>query len=75
MYLFLDYYIKITKVIPQNSSKKSRSLNLTKNERKALDSLANDMSIVIKEADKGGGIVIMNKDFYKTKFLEMLDDK
>ena len=71
----LDDYIEITKVIPQNSSKKSSSFNLTRNERKALDSLANDTSIVIKEADKGGGIVIMNKDFYKRKILEMLVDK
>ena len=29
---------------------------------------------MIKEADKGGGIVIMNTDFYKRKVLEMLTD-
>ena len=39
-----------------------------------LYSLAQDNSIVIKEADKGGGIVIMNTDFYKRKVLEMLTD-
>ena len=29
---------------------------------------------VIKEADKGGGIVIMNKDFYCKNILLMLED-
>ena len=28
-----------------------------------------------KEADKGGGIVLMNTDFYKRKILEMLVDE
>ena len=37
--------------------------------------MAHDNSIIIKEADKGGGIVIMNTEFYKTKVLEMLSDK
>ena len=49
------------------------SFNITCNERKA-PNLSKDTSIVIKEADKGGGIVIMNKEFYKRKILEMLDD-
>ena len=48
--------------------------NITCNERKALDNLTKDTSIVIKEADKGGRIVIMNKEFYKRKILEMLDE-
>ena len=51
------------------------SFNITRNDRKAIDNLAKDTSIVIKEADKGGGIVIMNKEFYKRKLLQMLDDK
>ena len=37
--------------------------------------MAHDNSIIIKEADKGGGIVIMNTEFYKTKVLEMLSDE
>ena len=39
-------------------------------QRKALCSLANDKSIIIKEADKGGGIVTMNIDYTK-KILEI----
>ena len=41
-------------------------------ERKAIKSLQNDHRIIIKEADKGGGIVIMNTSFYRDKMLEML---
>ena len=71
----LDEYIEITKVIPQNGTKRKTSFNITRNERNALENLTKDTSIVIKEADKGGGIVIMNKEFYKRKILEMLGDK
>ncbi|MCG8076000.1 MAG: GIY-YIG nuclease family protein, partial [Candidatus Thiodiazotropha taylori] len=49
--------------------------NITLDQRKAIKSLSEDTSIVIKEADKGGGIVIMNAQFYKSKILEMLMDE
>ena len=71
----LDEYIDMTKVIPRNDSQRKTSFNITCNERKAIDNIAKDTSIAIKEADKGGGIVIMNKEFYKRKLLQMLDDK
>ena len=71
----LDEYIDLTKVIPRNDTQRKRSVNITRNELFAIDSFTKDTSIVIKEADKGGGIVIMNKEFYKTKLLEMLEDK
>ena len=54
---------------------RNMSFNITRNERKAIDNLANDTSILPKEPDKGGGIVIKNKEFYKRKLLQMLDDK
>ena len=53
---------------------KKHSSNISGNETKAFNALKNDKTIVIKEADKGGGIVIMNKDFYKNKIEEMLQD-
>ncbi|XP_062592820.1 uncharacterized protein LOC134254311, partial [Saccostrea cucullata] len=40
--------------------------NLSKEEEKALKNLSDDPTIIIKEADKGGGVVLMNKDFYKS---------
>lgn len=48
--------------------------NITKDERKALTELKNNDSIIIKEADKGGATVIMDKTFYQTKIQELLSD-
>ena len=48
--------------------------NLNKGERKALLQLKNDRDIIIKEADKGSAVVIMNKQFYEHKILEMLQN-
>ena len=49
--------------------KKTNTLNITQEQRNAIKSLAEDTSIIIKEADKGGGIVLMNTDFYKRKII------
>lgn len=38
--------------------------NLTVNERRAIQTLRSDSSIIIKPADKGGSIVIMNRNAY-----------
>ena len=42
---------------------------------KALRSLATDKTIVITQADKGGGLVILDKSEYRQKMHEMLNDK
>ncbi|XP_069495705.1 uncharacterized protein [Ambystoma mexicanum] len=47
-------------------SHKNKISNLTTKQRKALQNLAKDPSIVIKEADKGGNIVILNTFDYIT---------
>ena len=51
----LDDYIDTTNIIPTDENNKRKSFNITRNERQAIDILANDTfsSIVIKEADKG----------------------
>ena len=41
----------------------------------ALTKIRNSKDIIIKEADKGSGIVIMNTRYYKEKNEEMLDDE
>ena len=46
--------------------------NLKKKERKAIKSLTSNKDIVIKPADKGGAIVIMNKEDYKQEGLRQL---
>jgi hypothetical protein len=56
-----------------NTSSKTKC-NLSKEEEKALIDLSNNDSIVIKEADKGGGVVIMNKTYYQQKILHILQD-
>lgn len=73
----LDEYITITKRLCLNGAKESKNIkhNITLAQRNAIKSLSQDKSIVIKEADKGGGIVLMNVDFYKKKILEMLQDE
>jgi hypothetical protein len=38
--------------------------NLSRLEKLALRSLSNDSNIVIKPADKGGAVVVMNRDLY-----------
>ena len=43
---------------------KLRYSNVTKEERQAIDSLRNDPTIIIKEADKGSGIVIWDREDY-----------
>ena len=73
----LDIYATATKKTScAIASKENKQIKhkITLEQRNAINSLAQDNSIVIKEADKGGGIVIMNTDFYKNKVLEMLTD-
>ena len=43
--------------------------NLSKEERTALFDLRDNNEIIIKEADKGGAIVIMDKEFYEKKLI------
>jgi hypothetical protein len=48
--------------------------NLTVNERKAINNLKNDTSIVILTADKGKSTVVMNKVEYNEKIKRHLED-
>ena len=49
--------------------------NISKSESIALNKLKNDDSIVIKEADKGGSVIIMDRDYYINKIESMLNNK
>ena len=46
--------------------------NLTPNERKALERLSSDNSIIITKADKGNAVVIQNTRDYRAKIAELL---
>lgn len=52
----------------------STKQNLSKEETNALKSLASDENIVIKEADKGGAVVIMDTVYYEQKIMDMLSN-
>ena len=49
--------------------------NLSKNEWEAMKSLKENDSIVIKEADKGGAVVVMNKTHYYNMVVKILQDE
>ena len=49
--------------------------NITKNESNALRELINNKNIIIKQADKGGADVIMDRKYYSDKILAMLKDE
>ena len=80
----MDFYIdSITNEILQNDKKYKFIPNLSPEELEALKQLRNDNTIVIKKADKGSNVVIMNRDDYiaeverqlnDTKFYEKLDE-
>lgn len=62
----LDTFVDFISNYPLHSEKGKIS-NVSKEERNVINSLANDDSIVIKQADKGGAFVIMDKQFYIDK--------
>lgn len=64
----------LLKIPLSDDNSNSTKHNLSKNEISALKSLPMDENIVIKEADKGGAVVIMDSDFYKSKILDMLNN-
>ena len=59
------------KEIKKKNNKQSKK-NLNKEERQAITRLRNNKDIVIKEADKAGNIVIMNKQGYLQEGLRQL---
>ena len=60
--VYIDFYIEaISQEILHTQPKRSRHSNISQSEFASLRSLARDDSIVIKNADKLGTIVIMKK--------------
>ena len=57
-----------------NATTKSKS-NISKNEWKAIKSLKENYSIVIKEANKGGAVVVMNKTHYYCVVMKIFQDE
>ena len=70
----LKKYIQTVEDFPLDPQKKTKP-NLSKMETEAIKTLANDTSIVIKEADKGGATIIMDQSHYKDTVENTLNDK
>ena len=70
----LEKYIQTVEDFPLEPQKKTK-VNLSKMETEAIKTLANDTSIVIKEADKGGVTIIMDQSHYKDMVENTLNDK
>ena len=71
----LDTFVENTIHIPLEAQDKSKiKRNINTSEQKSLSSLANDSNIIIKQADKGGATVIMDKTFYQQQIEKMLSN-
>ena len=58
-----------------SSHERRHKSNLSKQEWSAIRDLQNNSNIVIKEADKGGSVVIMEKDHYLKMVYDQLNDR
>ncbi|MEW8546501.1 MAG: hypothetical protein AB2693_23545 [Candidatus Thiodiazotropha sp.] len=70
----LDEFIRSVEKIPLNKQSRTINDNLRKQERQSIRSLSTDTNIIIKEADKGGSVVIMDTEHYKKMVNELLQD-
>ena len=69
----LDTFVKSTTNIPLVPTEKSKiRRNITFTEQKSMSELANDETIIIKQADKGGATVIMDSKLYHEQIENML---
>lgn len=59
----------------KSSPKLHTKNNLSKIERNAMKSLRSRQDLIIKEADKGSAVVLMDTNFYKSKVLDILNDE
>lgn len=70
----LDEFIETVENFPKTSCKTVKQ-NLSRPEWEAINDLKNDNTIIIKEADKGGASVIMDKEHYKSMVENILNDE
>ena len=67
---------QLDKIVPVPHAKHKQCRNMNSDQYKALKSIMRKLDqLVIKEADKGSGVVIMSKDFYHQKISEMLQSE
>lgn len=71
----LDNYINYIQRYPLHENIQQKKSNIKPTEKLALENLSKDQTLVIKEADKGGGTIIMDKDYYGHAISTMLQDQ
>lgn len=65
------YHIVYAELLDMCALAKNKNVhNLTVAENKVLETLTNNYDLVIKSADKGGGIVVQNRTNYVLKHLD-----
>ena len=67
--------LRLLEILALQKNFNSKYSNLTKEERNAIYSLRDDNTIIIKEADKGSGIVVWDWKDYLAEAKKQLDDK
>ena len=70
----LSFIDNLTNDIKHELSRKQFWSNLSDAQRSALHGLATDEAIIIKPADKGGKLVIINRDDYEKECLSQLEN-
>ena len=71
----LDIAVDYLRNLNLASNEGSQKSNLSKKEWLAIKDLQNNAQIIIKEADKGGSVVIMKKDHYVKMVYDQLDNQ
>ena len=62
---YLDKIVSLLKQKPQPVNKNKNNLNISSEERLAVNRLKSNNNIIIKEADKGSAVVIMDTEYYE----------
>ena len=70
----LENFINNLENMPKSNVNIKCKENVTKQQREAIKRLSEDRSIIIKEADKGGSVVVMDSEHYKTMAYSTLND-
>lgn len=71
---FLDAYVSVITNEIKNAPEQRAFSNLSVDERAALSDLKANCDIVIREADKGSAVVVMDRDLYIKEGYRQLDD-
>ncbi|XP_053392303.1 uncharacterized protein LOC128554986 [Mercenaria mercenaria] len=72
--MWLDLYTEMVKNDIVNSLKKVGKMNVTAEEQKAFQSLLHNNDIVIRPADKGSGIVVLDKTSYLNSLQKEMEE-